>query len=150
MYMNRQILSFPNNTHHINGWWQDAKRRRQGSDCCRYNIEHHDEDNYCIRIFLAGAEHSELEISEQAQQLTVKYHPKTPEQPPQFLYQGFCQQAFEQHFQLAEYTHVTSAKLDKGILTIHLHQAIPEAKQPKTIPIQLVEHRSAIEPETQV
>ena len=43
--------------------------------------------------------------------------------------------AFERRFQLADYIHVTGARLENGMLFIELARQVPEALKPRSIAI---------------
>ena len=51
------------------------------------------------------------------------------------LYRGIAARAFERVFQLADFVVVKSASLEHGLLHVDLVREIPEAKKPRSIPI---------------
>src|ERR1041384_3174878 len=51
------------------------------------------------------------------------------------LYQGIAARTFERSFQLADYVQVKGASLENGLLHVDLAREIPEAMQPRAIPI---------------
>ena len=51
-------------------------------------------------------------------------------------YRGIGGRDFERRFQLADHVKVTSAKLEKGLLSIDLQRELPEEKKPRAIPIE--------------
>jgi molecular chaperone IbpA len=51
------------------------------------------------------------------------------------LYQGIAARTFERVFQLADFVQVKGANLENGLLHVDLVREIPEAKKPRSIPI---------------
>ena len=51
------------------------------------------------------------------------------------LYRGIAARAFERVFQLADFVQVKDASLENGLLHVDLVREIPEAKKPRSIPI---------------
>jgi molecular chaperone IbpA len=51
------------------------------------------------------------------------------------LYQGIAARTFERVFQLADFVQVKGANLETGLLHVDLVREIPEAKKPRSIPI---------------
>src|SRR6476619_371281 len=51
------------------------------------------------------------------------------------LYRGIAARAFERVFQLADFVQVKNASLENGLLHVDLVREIPEAKKPRSIPI---------------
>ena len=99
-----------------------------------YNIEMLEEDQYAISIAVSGFDKDEIDIDVEKGVLTVRGK-KALEQERKFLYQGIAERAFERKFNLADYVEVTDAKLNNGLLTIHLIKEIPEAMKPRKISI---------------
>ena len=106
-----------------------------------YNIEVKDEDQYAITIVVAGYEQSELDIEVDQRTLIISGK-KSGEDDTQYLYQGIVLRSFERKFNLAEHVEVIDAKLNNGLLTIHLKREVPESLKPRIIPIQ---HGEAVE-----
>jgi molecular chaperone IbpA len=51
------------------------------------------------------------------------------------IYQGIAARTFERVFQLADFVQVKGANLENGLLHVDLVREIPEAKKPRSIPI---------------
>ena len=109
-----------------------------------YNIEILEEDRYAISIAVAGFEQDEIDIDVEKGVLTVRGK-KAKQGERKFLYQGIAERAFESKFNLADYVEVVDAKLNNGLLTIHLVKEIPEAMKPRKISINtksgMIEHK---------
>lgn len=99
-----------------------------------YNIESLDENEYMIRLALAGFKQSELDINVENGVLTIRgVKEKTEER--NYLHQGIANRNFERKFNLADYIEVVDASLEDGLLNIKLVKEIPEAMKPKKIAI---------------
>jgi molecular chaperone IbpA len=115
-----------------------------------YNIETTGEDAYRITMAIAGFGPEDVEITAQANQLTIvgKSQPKDGEKG-QYLYRGIAGRAFERRFQLADHIKVTGAELVNGLLHVELVREVPEVLKPRTIKIETkatpaaVEHKQA-------
>jgi molecular chaperone IbpA len=115
-----------------------------------YNIEKTGEDAYRITMAVAGFGPDDVEITAQANQLTIvgKAQPKEGEKG-QYLYRGIAGRAFERRFQLADHIKVTGAELVNGLLHVDLVREVPEVLKPRTIKIEskaapaAVEHKHA-------
>lgn len=100
-----------------------------------YNIERLDKDQYRITMAVAGFVQDELDIQSEKQTLTVRGRKTEDEVERNYLHQGIAARNFERRFQLADHVEVKGARLEHGMLHIELVRQIPEAEQPKTIPI---------------
>jgi hypothetical protein len=59
---------------------------------------------------------------------------KLKEQPGKtYLHRGIANEAFERHFELADYIEVTDATMGEGLLVVDLEREVPEALKPKSI-----------------
>lgn len=100
-----------------------------------YNIELIDKDEYQITMAVAGFAEAELNIQTEKNTLLVKGQHADEAANKNFLHRGIAARNFERRFQLADHVEVTSARLSNGLLFIELVRRIPEAMQPKNIPI---------------
>ena len=101
-----------------------------------YNIERTGENDYRITVAVAGFGENELSIEAKENTLTIKGEKQAKqEQKGDVLYQGIAACAFERVFQLADHVQVKAAKLENGLLHVDLVREIPEAKNPRQIPI---------------
>lgn len=100
-----------------------------------YNIEVVGENSYSITLAVAGFSEPELDIQVENGVLTVAGKKEKAEEEKQYLYQGIATRSFERKFNLADHVKVDEAKLDHGLLTIHLTKEIPEAMKPRRISI---------------
>lgn len=101
-----------------------------------YNIEKLGEDEYSITMAVAGFREEDIEITAQQNLLIVLGKIETEDKGERvFLHKGIGARAFERKFSLADHVRVTDAKLNHGLLTVHLVREVPEAYKPRTIAI---------------
>ncbi|MGA2892313.1 MAG: Hsp20 family protein [Xanthobacteraceae bacterium] len=102
-----------------------------------YNIERTGDNAYRVSVAVAGFNESELSIVAKENTLTIRGEKtaKEEEKRGEVLYQGIAARTFERAFQLADYVQVRGANLENGLLHVDLVREIPEAKKPRSIPI---------------
>ena len=92
------------------------------------------EDRYRIVMAVAGFARDELDISVQANMLTVSGERKG-EPEGEVLHRGIANRPFSRRFELAEHVQVSGAQLKDGLLIIDLRREVPEALRPRRIEI---------------
>lgn len=112
-----------------------------------YNIEKLGEDEYSITMAVAGFSEQDIEITAQNNLLVVsgRLQPEGADKERVYLHKGIGTRAFERKFSLADHVKVTDAKLANGLLTVQLVREVPEAHKPRTIAINGVVAKKAIE-----
>lgn len=103
-----------------------------------YNIERTGDNAYRITVAVSGFAEPELSIVAKENTLTIKGEKSANENgqgQSEVLYRGIAARAFERVFQLADYVQVKNATLENGLLHVDLVREIPEAKKPRSIPI---------------
>ncbi|ETR78548.1 heat shock protein IbpA [Afipia sp. P52-10] len=103
-----------------------------------YNIERTGENAYRISVAVSGFSEPELSIVAKENTLTIKGEKtanENAEGQSEVLYRGIAARAFERVFQLADHVQVKNASLENGLLHVDLVREIPEAKKPRSIPI---------------
>jgi molecular chaperone IbpA len=103
-----------------------------------YNIERTGENAYRISVAVSGFAEPELSIVAKENTLTIKGEKTANENgkdQSEVLYRGIAARAFERIFQLADHVLVKNASLENGLLHVDLVREIPEAKKPRSIPI---------------
>ncbi len=103
-----------------------------------YNIERTGENAYRISVAVSGFSQGELSIVAKENTLTIKGEKSANENGKdnsEVLYRGIAARAFERAFQLADFVQVKNASLENGLLHVDLVREIPEAKKPRSIPI---------------
>jgi molecular chaperone IbpA len=101
-----------------------------------YDVEQKGEDEYRIRLAVAGYTTEDIDITAQENVLVVTGRkPDNGDEGQTYLYRGIPAGQFERRFQLADHVQVTSASLIDGLLEIELKREVPEAAKPKKIAI---------------
>ena len=99
-----------------------------------YNIERLGDDRYRVALAVAGFMDSELNITVEANLLTVSGK-KADGEEKNMLYRGIAQRPFIRRFSLADFVVVKDANLSNGLLTIELERQLPETMKPRRITI---------------
>ena len=110
-------------------------RNAGGDNYPPFNIERRDEDAYRITLAVAGFREQDLEITAQANLLTVQGHKRDESGAGEMLHVGIANRGFERRFELADYVRVENAGLANGLLVIDLVREVPEAMKPQKISI---------------
>ena len=100
-----------------------------------YNIRKDGDYNYVIEMALAGFGKKDVEIEVANGTLTVR-SVKENDADDSIVHRGISYRKFVRKFTLADDIVVNDAKLENGLLNIHLEQVIPEEKKPKLIDIK--------------
>lgn len=101
-----------------------------------FNIAKVGENLYDIAIAVTGFEKHEVEVTVEANELTVRGERKTEDQPDlEYLHRGLALRDFERTFTLAEHMKVRKAEIKNGILLIQIEREIPEEMKPRVIDI---------------
>ena len=101
-----------------------------------YNIRQDDDFNFVIELALAGLSKDDLEVEVADGVLTVRSVEKKEDEDGELLHRGISHRKFSRSWTLADDVVVQDAKMDNGMLTVHLERVIPEEKKPRTISIQ--------------
>lgn len=98
-----------------------------------HNIIKDEDMKYRIEIATAGFKEEELsvELKDGILEVNGDHTPRGLE----FIHKGISTRKFHRSFRLSEYTQVTGASLENGILAIHLEVVLPDEKKPRKIAI---------------
>lgn len=130
----------------LNELFDAATREEQAVSYPPYNIEKLGEDEYSITMAVAGFREEDIEITAQQNLLLVSGKIAVDEKSERvFLHKGIGTRAFERKFSLADHVKVTDAKLEHGLLTVHLVREVPEAYKPRNIAINGKASKKVIE-----
>lgn len=99
-----------------------------------YNVVKIDDETFGIELALAGYTTSDVNITEHNSSLVIEGN--RTEEAKDYIHQGISAKNFTRTFALAEHVHVSSAKLEDGILQVVLKREVPEEKKPKHIAIE--------------
>jgi molecular chaperone IbpA len=100
-----------------------------------YNIEAVDENAYRITMAIAGFSQDDLDVSVEADRLSVSGKIVNDNDNAQYLHRGIATRAFERSFDLADHLTVVGGNLENGVLTIDLEREVPEELKPRKIEI---------------
>ena len=84
---------------------------------------------------VAGFTQDHIEIEVEDGVLTIKGNRPKRRENDLYVHKGISARKFEKSFRLSEYTEVTGADLQDGILAITLEVILPEEKRPRKIKI---------------
>jgi len=114
-----------------------AGKAEPGAGYPPYNIEQLGEHEYQIELAVAGFAEDELDVEVKDSVLTIsgKRHVDDDAAERTFLHRGIAERGFERRFHLADHVKVREAKLENGMLSVHLEREIPEEKKPRRIAI---------------
>lgn len=102
-----------------------------------YDLLKIDEDNYMLKLAVAGFTKNEVNISVENNTLTISGEVVTDDNDNfDYLHKGIAMRKFTRTFALGEYMEVTSAEMDNGLLYVSVRREIPEEKKPKEITIK--------------
>ena len=100
-----------------------------------YNIRRDGDYKYVIEMALAGMSKDDLEIQVADQTLTVRSKEKKSEEGGELVHRGISYRQFSRSWTLADEVVVNDAKMENGMLLIHLEHVVPEEKKPRLVKI---------------
>jgi molecular chaperone IbpA len=100
-----------------------------------YDIMMLGEDDYLLRLAIAGFSKEDLEITVNNGTMTITGERKEAEDI-KYLHRGIGMRKFTRTFALGEYMEVVSAEMENGILNVVVKREVPEEKRPKQILIK--------------
>ena len=78
-------------------------------------------------------EHIDIEVKDHV--LTIKGERPSRREQDRYVHKGISAKNWKKSFRLSEYTEVTGADLEDGILAVNLQVVLPKEKQPRKISI---------------
>lgn len=100
-----------------------------------YNIAKLNDDEYMISLAVAGFGMENLEITKNGNNLTIEGTAPVGDEEVEYLHKGIGGRSFTKVFTVADYVEVQDARLELGMLNIHLKREVPAELQPKRIAI---------------
>jgi molecular chaperone IbpA len=100
-----------------------------------YNIAQINDNEYMISLAVAGFGMDNLSIEKDNKVLKIEGTAPKGDEDVNYLHKGIGGRSFRREFTLAEHVEVKAAKLELGMLNIHLKREVPEELQPKKIEI---------------
>lgn len=115
---------------------ESQARVNSGDNYPPFNIARNGEDSYRITLAVAGFRSQDIDITAQANLLTVQGRKREDaDEGAEMLHIGIANRGFERRFELADYVRVENAALADGLLVIDLLREIPDAMKPKKIAV---------------
>lgn len=100
-----------------------------------HNVVKMEEHKYIVELAVAGFARADLNIEVKDHVLTIKGNRERRRPEEQYVHRGISTRTFMKSFRLSEYTEVTGADLNDGILAISLEVKVPQEQLPKLIQI---------------
>lgn len=111
-------------------------RASSGDNYPPFNISKTGVENYRITLAVAGFRPQDIEITAQANLLTVQGKKRDDlDDGSELLHVGIANRGFERRFELADYVRVENADLADGLLVVDLVREVPDAMKPKKIAV---------------
>ena len=101
-----------------------------------YNIRKDGDYNYVIEMALAGMSKDDLEVEVADGNLSVRSVEKKEDDGGELLHHGISHRKFSRSWTIADDVVVQDAKMENGMLLIHLEHVVPEEKKPRVINIK--------------
>jgi len=130
----RQFIGFDNLFDQMDRVFENSPSNGSGG-YPPYNIAKINEDEFMISIAVAGFGMDNLKIEKDKNVLTIEGTQPKGADEVNYVHRGIAGRNFSRQFTLAEHVDVTSARLEKGMLNVHLTREVPEELKPKTIEI---------------
>lgn len=128
---------------------ESQARASSGDNYPPFNIARNGEDSYRITLAVAGFRPQDIDITAQANLLTVQGRKREEtDEGAEMLHIGIANRGFERRFELADYVRVENAALADGLLVIDLLREIPDAMKPKKIAVNGAATLTAVPDET--
>lgn len=112
----------------------DYVRQNSSTGFPPYDIERLSENQYRLTMAVAGYTAEDIEIVQEDTLLTITGRAAT-NTSREYLFKGIAQRQFRRSFWLDNWVKVSGTRLENGILTLDFQQEIPEAHQPRKIPV---------------
>lgn len=100
-----------------------------------YNIAKLSDDEFMISLAVAGFAMDDLSIEKDKDVLKIEGSTPKGDEDVNYVHRGIAGRNFVREFNLAEHVDVKSAKLENGMLNVHLVRDVPEEMKPKKIKI---------------
>ena len=100
-----------------------------------YNIAKLNDDEFMVSLAVAGFSMDNLEITKDKDVLKIEGKTPKGDEDVNYVHRGIAGRNFVREFTLAEHVDVKSARLENGMLNVHLVRNVPEEMKPKKIEI---------------
>ena len=100
-----------------------------------YNIAKLNDDEFMVSLAVAGFAMDNLSIEKDKDVLKIEGKAPKGDDEVNYVHRGIAGRNFVREFTLADHVNVKEAKLENGMLNIHLIREVPEEMKPKKIEI---------------
>ena len=100
-----------------------------------HNVVKDDEFNFTIELAVAGFKKEHIDIELKDHVLSIKGERAARRDQDKYVHKGISAKNWNKSFRLSEYTEVTGADLEDGILAVNLQVVPPQEKLPRKIKI---------------
>ena len=100
-----------------------------------YNIAKLNDDEFMVSLAVAGFAMDNLSIEKDKDVLKIEGKAPKGDDEVKYVHRGIAGRNFVREFTLADHVNVKEAKLENGMLNIHLVREVPEEMKPKKIEI---------------
>ena len=101
----------------------------------QYNIAKLNDDEFIVSLAVAGFAMDNLSIEKDKDVLKIEGKAPKGDDEVNYVHRGIAGRNFVREFTLADHVNVKEAKLENGMLNIHLVREVPEEMKPKKIEI---------------
>jgi len=121
----------------VNEFFNEPQYANNTSGYPPYNISMDNEGVYEVTLALAGFKKDDIDIELEDGTLKITGESGVLDADDrEYIHKGIAERNFIRTFKLAEFVEVQSAKLEDGILRVHLFRNVPEALKPQKIDIK--------------
>ena len=106
-----------------------------------HNVVKNDDYNYVVEMAVAGFKEDHIDIEVNDGVLHIKGERPSRREQDKYVHKGISAKNWKKSFRLSEYTEVTGANLEDGILAVNLQVVLPKEKQPRKISINSNEEK---------
>jgi len=100
-----------------------------------HNVVKDDDAKFTVEMAVAGFKKEHIDIEVKDHVLTIKGERPSRREQDRYVHKGISAKNWTKSFRLSEYTEVTGADLEDGILAVNLEVVLPKEKQPRKISI---------------
>lgn len=100
-----------------------------------HNVIKDEEMKYTLEMAVAGFKEEHIDIEVKDHILTISGDRPQRREQSAYVHKGISARNWKKSFRLSEYTEVTGADLEDGILAVNLQVVLPQEKLPRKISI---------------
>ena len=100
-----------------------------------HNVVKDEDMSFTLELAVAGFKQEHIDIEVKDHVLNIKGDRPQRREQDKYVHKGISARNWKKSFRLSEYTEVTGADLQDGILTVGLEVILPKEKQPRKISI---------------